>query len=173
MPALAVALELPRAAPHRRFGEIDAIGLEPLRHLRRDRLAAVLGQFRLGIEGVDVAHAAVHEEVDHGFGARREMRRLWAPAGLFGAGGFQHPGQGQRAEPASGFDQQFASANKVSCDSSIHVEKLVGVEQDAHQFRGRGFPRAQFRGLPLQERLHAGDFFGSWAGARRPQARPS
>jgi hypothetical protein len=88
---LAVALELPRAAPHRRLGKIDAIGLQPFRHLGRDGFAAMFGQFGLGIERIHVAHAAVHEQVDHCFGVRRKMRRLRRQR-IIRARGFQHPG---------------------------------------------------------------------------------
>ena len=104
----AVALELPGTAPHGRLGEIDAVGLEALGHLRRDGLAAVFGELGLGIEGVHVADAAVHEQVDDGFGARRKMRRFGGQR-IVRAGGFEHSGQGQSAESASGLDQQFAS----------------------------------------------------------------
>ena len=39
-------------------------------------LPVVLGEPRLVVEGVDVAHAALHEEEDDALRPRREMRRL-------------------------------------------------------------------------------------------------
>ena len=40
---------------------------------RRDRLASVLIQGRLGIEQIDLARSAVHEQIDASLGPRREM----------------------------------------------------------------------------------------------------
>ena len=39
-----------------------------------ERLAGVLVEHRLAVEGVDVRDAAHHEERNNGFGARREVR---------------------------------------------------------------------------------------------------
>src|SRR5258708_2847648 len=72
--ALPAAIELPRTAAHRRFAEVDAIGLETLRQLARDGLPVAAGQHRLRIERVDMAHSPVHEEVDDALRARRLVR---------------------------------------------------------------------------------------------------
>ena len=71
-------LELPGAASHRGFGEIDPVRLQALGHLGRDRLTIPLGQLGLGIEGVHMAHAAVHEQIDDAlrFGARIALGAL-------------------------------------------------------------------------------------------------
>src|SRR5438552_18728250 len=75
-----MTLELPRAAAHRRLGEIDAVRLQAFSHLRGDGLAIPLGQLRLGIEGIHMAHAAVHEQVDYRLGSRPSHVAAWAPA---------------------------------------------------------------------------------------------
>src|SRR5467141_2643575 len=43
---------------------------------RRHRLAVILGEHRLGIEGVDLAGTAVEEQENHTLSLRGEMRRL-------------------------------------------------------------------------------------------------
>src|SRR5438094_2555552 len=90
-PGLAVALELPWAAPHRRLGEIDAIRLQAFGHLGGDRLTVPPGQLGLWIERIYVAHAAMHEQVDYGLGARRKVRRLGRER-ITGSA-FQHPSE--------------------------------------------------------------------------------
>ena len=47
-----------------------------LRSAARHRLPVVLRQHRLGIEGIDMGHAAVHHQVDDALCLRRKMRRL-------------------------------------------------------------------------------------------------
>ena len=49
------------------------------------RLARVLGERGLGVEGIDVGRAAVHEEVDDALGLGREVRLLgreWVGRGI-------------------------------------------------------------------------------------------
>ena len=66
--------ELPRAAAHGGTREVDTVGLQALRHFRRDGLAVPFGEFRLGVKGVHMAHAAVHKQMDHGLGVCRPWR---------------------------------------------------------------------------------------------------
>ena len=58
----------------------DAVFGERQRPLKRQRLAMILRQPRLGIEGVHVRRTAVHEQEDHALGPRRENAAAWAPA---------------------------------------------------------------------------------------------
>ena len=67
-PALAVALESERR-PQRRTGR--ALGLQPV---ERHRLAVEFLELWFGIEGVHLRRPAVHEQVHHPLGLRREMR---------------------------------------------------------------------------------------------------
>ena len=72
---LAVLFEIPQAA-QKRFA-FGSIGVKTgIVFQVRDRLSVALGQFRLGIEQVDVARSAIHEEKNTAFGFRREMGRL-------------------------------------------------------------------------------------------------
>src|SRR5205823_302634 len=104
-PALAVLLKFPRAAEQFFGRAID----ETESYLSRVILPATPGQFRFRVEQVDVARTAVHEERDHGAGARREQRnlglevkRLWLTghAGRCGEEVFlsQQPREGDAAE---------------------------------------------------------------------------
>ena len=64
----AVVLEFPRRL-HQRAHLVELQG-----RLERQRLAIKAIEFWLGIEGVDVRDAPVHEQEDDAFGARRVMR---------------------------------------------------------------------------------------------------
>ena len=55
------------------------------RFARRQRLAGVLRQRRLGVEGIDVRRAAVHEQVDDALGLGREVAAPWGPAATLAA----------------------------------------------------------------------------------------
>ena len=68
--ALAVLVEL----PGRRQQVAGRRELE-LRLGERQRLAVHLGELRLGVEGIDVRDAAVHEQEDDAPGPGREVRR--------------------------------------------------------------------------------------------------
>ena len=73
---LAVALEGPRGAAHDRFGEIDPAGFEAFDEGGGDGLAAAFGELGLGVPGVDVADAAVHEQINDRFNFGGEVGRL-------------------------------------------------------------------------------------------------
>ena len=76
--ALAVLLELPRA---RSSGVSPLVNwLTILPKLVGQRLAVVLFERRLGIERVDLARAADHEQEDDRLRLGREVRRLRRPA---------------------------------------------------------------------------------------------
>ena len=59
----------------------DRIRLPVLRSVRRlppgKRLAVILVEHRLGVEGIDLRHAAIHEQKDHALGLGRKVRGLW------------------------------------------------------------------------------------------------
>jgi len=83
------------------------------RALKRQRLAVIALQQRLVVEGIHLRGAAVHEEKDHAFSARRELRRPdgeWAGcanssrARLFA----EQTGQCQTAESRAADFQQIA-----------------------------------------------------------------
>jgi hypothetical protein len=59
----------------------------------RQRLAVVFVQKRLGVKGIDVRGAAVHEQVDHLLGPGREVRLLWGERVVVGGG---RPGHGAK-----------------------------------------------------------------------------
>jgi len=64
---LTVVFELPGAAAHDGLGEVDAGGLETLHEGGGDGLAGEASEFGFGVPGIDMANAAVHEEVDDRF----------------------------------------------------------------------------------------------------------
>ena len=56
-------------------GQLELLGvLHVLERRLADGLAGVLGEHRLGVEGLQVADAAVHEQPDDALGLRREVR---------------------------------------------------------------------------------------------------
>ena len=104
----AAAIELPRRAAHEGFSEIDAAGDEAFAEGTGEGLAVVLAEGRFGVEGIDVADAAVHEEEDDVFGLRRKVGR----AGGGGAGVcllFEQGGQGECAKAFAGAGEEFSA----------------------------------------------------------------
>src|SRR5262245_59301705 len=100
---MAMTAELPGAAepaPAGAGGLREGIGVPD------GRLPMPAAQFRLGIEGVDVRDAAVHEEEYHALGARREMRphRGFARVRLL-----RQTEKGEPAEAEMGAPQQVAA----------------------------------------------------------------
>ena len=107
----------------------------------RERLTRVASEGRLGVEEVDVARSAVHEEVDHSLRARPEVRpprsqgRSPAPGGVvpFRRGARQQPvlvkerRQGHRAEPAAGAEEEVASGSP----ETHFPERKVGTAKRA------------------------------------------
>ena len=130
-PALAVFAELKRAGHQR--------ARIPLAHhnvaLAGQRLSGILGQRGLGVERIQMADAAAHEQRNHAGGARSEMRfagrvRVVAPGfGVAGAAGLrraqqsllvQQIGQRQTADTAAGLKQEIASGPET-----LHVSPHV------------------------------------------------
>jgi hypothetical protein len=68
---MAVLMELPRG-----FQDVADIIELGGGHLERDRLAVLLDQARLGVEGVDLGGAAVHEQEDDALRPRGVVRSL-------------------------------------------------------------------------------------------------
>src|SRR5439155_10537874 len=100
------------AAAQNGFGGIvDEAGLDGLRQLDRKGLAGAARQFGLRIEGVDVADAAVHEEVDDALGFGRSVRRLRREQVC--SGGLDQAREGHQAEAAPGLGQQVSSSHLV------------------------------------------------------------
>ena len=74
------------------------------------RLAGVLGEHRLGVEGLQVADAAVHEQPDDRLRLGSEMRL--AIRGITIA--MEHRREGQTAEPETGVGEKPATIHETS-----------------------------------------------------------
>jgi len=103
----------------------------------------VLGHFRarepgeggLGIEGVHLARSAVHHEEDAGLGLAGMMRPPRGEGPVRAGLPAEHSGQGDSREAATHFPQEFAAGQSawkqtIHASTSIHMDELVGVEQD-------------------------------------------
>ena len=126
-PAFAVFLELERGS------ESDAGGAFCFK-FEGDLLSGVLREFGLGVEGVDLGRAAIHEEVDDGFGLAAGLRR----AGGEGADrltGERRDGKSTESHSAAlekfaaRFDKAPVSKVMVSAHGLIDVEKFITQEE--------------------------------------------
>ena len=112
--------------------------LRSVRRLRsRQRLAVVLVEQRLGVEGVDLRRPAVHEQVDDVLGLGREVRLLRAASGSASRRELivgQHAGQAEDAEAGAARERAVRGGRAVAFQSrgqdtrapSIHERELVG-----------------------------------------------
>ena len=111
--ALAILIEFPRTLQKRRIalGELADDGAVA----RGKKLAIVFVERGLGIESVEVAGRADHEQEDHRLGARLEVRRLGGESihALRGAcRGRQQRGQRDGAETVRGADEDIAARHR-------------------------------------------------------------
>src|SRR5262249_52118029 len=128
----------------------------PLPHndlaLSGEGCAGVLFQRRLGIEGVDVADAAAHEQRDDALGARRKvglLRSIRIEAdGLGVASRVAHGGrpepiliekmsEGQTAQAAAGFKQKIASGPKSLHELEVYQRLYVKADDFAATIQSR------------------------------------
>ncbi len=110
----------------------------------------------LGVEGFEVARAAVHEEIDDGIGLRGEVGGFRGEGVGRGVGIrlrevlLQHPGQGEEAESAAGVAEEGAAGGGGGDRDRIRV--CVRAERPDH-----GGPRREER----NKRRRTGDRFES------------
>ena len=168
----------PVRAPEQVAGELLVVG-----HFLGRRLAVVLGEHRLGVEQIDVARAAVHEELDDGLGPRGVVRgagpdvkrpasgrRCLGPQPVDSprSAASDHPAEAaaqarqglaaSQAQRASG--RAIGSASEVPRSGqsiSIHVRKLVRAQEHLAEVGERQAPATRALG---------GRRFGAWPGER-------
>ena len=109
--ALAVLLEL-----ERRLQQVARFGTDEFRHLERQRFAVEGGEFRLGVEGIDVRRPAGHEQEDETLGLRGILRGSLrqrivggSGAGLVG----KQAGEPEQAEAVGEAQQHLAAAENA------------------------------------------------------------
>ena len=115
------------------------------------RLAVHAGEFRLGVEEVQMAGGPGHEEVDDGFGFSRIVR-LSGLHGIEGSGGGGGVGEGAFGEEAGEGD--FAKADTAVTEEVAAGEVEAGIGGEAgHGGRGEGLGGlgSQWAGSPLAE----------------------
>ena len=110
------------------------------------RLAVHAGEFRLGVEEVQMAGGPGHEEVDHGFGFSRIVRL----SGLHGIEGSGGGGVGEGAFGEEAGEGDFAKADTAVTEEVAAGEVEAGIGGEAgHGGGGRGAWGSQWAGSPL------------------------
>src|SRR5205807_1893192 len=105
------------------------------------------GKFGLRVEGIDVRHAAVHEQKDHMFGARREVGLLDSRLGPCPL--VRQTGKGQPAEAHVGAAQEVAAGEggplAAGAESARPVPTTNASAGDETPFTSRatGLPSAR------------------------------
>ena len=109
--AVAILFELPRRSHGGHLGD-----LARARHFEGQLLAVVAVEFRLRVEGVDMARAALHEQEDDAFGACG----VGAAAGGERVGGIGEAGEGEGAETAGGGFEELPARSRVDIWDAVH-----------------------------------------------------
>jgi hypothetical protein len=122
-PALAVGLELERGSER---GARWPFGFE----MNRQPLAVVFRQLGFRIEGVHLRRAAVGEDLDDVFRARRKMRRLRReriPVIHSAGGGFaEQRGESEHAKTGAAGAEHLAAGHGIRMKQRIHGEVRLG-----------------------------------------------
>ena len=116
--------------PHHRGVHLRELQLQAIGDRRGQRLSVALAEQRLGVERIDMARTALHEQEDDMLRARRKLGRLrreWVREDLAGVGG----GFGRRRGP------QAVTFEKVQHRPGTEAE--AGLRQDCRGGKGVGF----------------------------------
>ena len=134
---LAVAGELEAGAHHGRIGPDEGIALTP-DDRRRQGATLEFGQLGLGVEELQLARGAAHEEVDHPFGRALELRGSW--------GQRRRTRQGCRRETMpQAVGQQAGQGDLAQADPAV-AEEVPSADVVRGKFEG----------------IHGGNGFSPW-----------